>query len=314
MTANAPAAPPSEVDAIPPHARLLLERLTRLRVVTAPQAHLLTPDFAKRSLRNAYHRLATLVRHRWLVMDAVAPSRGAATAHYYRLGYRALRPLGVEKRVTLLQRPAQHVLEYLLFAAEVYARAIAAGWYVGSPAFLAPKNHAAALARFCEFLKRRALERLKAAEARHAPPAELLEARRSAEQLPKFLPQQLNFEFLYRLDARGQTDTIVLLLVDDVRRSVASQVAALPLVARADCGLLVRDNDSVWDAQTQALAFAGPRLPELRRAVAARFGEAFLSTDTEFAQLWARTARPVQPGAPRAALRSPTITASKGQS
>lgn len=279
---------------IPAHAVVLLDRLTRLRVVTAPQAHLLTPAFAKRSLRNAYHRLASLVRQGWLVMDAVAPSRGAATPHYYRPSHKALRTLRLESKVGLIQRPAQHVLEYLILRAEVYARARADGWHIGSSIFLAESDRATALARFEAFLKRRALERYKAAVARRAPAAQVLEFQSALQQLPAFLPKALTFEYLCRIDPQSkETTDVVLLVVDDVRRAVASQVEALPLIARTDCTVLIRDCDSVYDSDKQALAFVGSRLVELRRAVSARFGEVFLATDTALPTVWARATRPV---------------------
>jgi hypothetical protein len=268
-------------------------------VVTAPQAHLLTPAFAKHSLRNAYHRLASLVRQGWLVMDAVAPTRGAATPHFYRPSHQALRSLRIESKVGLIQRPAQHVLEYLLLRAEVYARARAAGWYVGSPIYLAPADRDGALNRFASFLKRRALERYKAAVARRAPAAQVLELQTAVQQLPAFLPRELAFEYLFRVDPKSkETTEIVLLLVDDVRRSVAAQVNALPLSAKPDCGVLIRDCDSVYDPDKKALAFTGARLPELRRAVAARFGEQFLATDLALPTVWARSTRPTTAAKP----------------
>lgn len=281
-------------NVIPEFAAPLLERLTRLRVCTAAQAHLLTPALARRSLRNAYHRLATLVRNGWLTMDAVAPSRGAATAHFYRPSHQALRALGLQTKVTLLQRPAQHVLEYLLLRAEVYARARAAGWYVGSPHFLPPAQHTAALGHFTAFLKGRALERYKAAQARRAPPAQLNDLKSALEQLPHFLPKELTFEFLYRADAKGHVTDVLLMLVDDVRRSVVSQVEALPLAAKLDCGVLVRDCDSVWNPDAAALHFTGTRLLDLRRALAARLGDELLATDTALPNVWARSTRPAQ--------------------
>lgn len=289
---------------IPEHALILLERLTRLRVITAPQARLLTPAFAKRSLRNAYHRLATLVRQGWLVMDAVAPTRGAATAHFYRPSHQALRALKLEQKVGLIKRPAQHVLEYLLLRAEVYARADAAGWYIGSPLYLAPEKHAAALGRFSDFLRVRALDRYKAAQARRAPAAQLLELKAEIDRLPAFLPKELTFEFLFRVDPKSHhTTSVVLLLVDDVRRAVASQVEDLPLAAKADCPILIRDCDSVWNTDARTLAFTGTRLTELRRAVSARFGD-FLTDETVLPTVWARATRPAQHEAASAASPS----------
>jgi hypothetical protein len=294
----------SAKNVIPEYAAPLLERLTRLRVCTAPQAHLLTPAFARRSLRNVYHRLITLVRNRWLVMDAVSPTRGAATPHFYRLSHQALRALGLESKVGLLQRPAQHVLEYLLLRAEVYARARAAGWYVGSPVFLAPSQHAAALHHFHGWLKGRALERYKSAQQRRASPAQLADFKAAIEQLPRFLPTELGFEFLYRADREGRVSQVVLLLVDDVRRSVVAQVDALPLVARADCPVLIRDCDSVWNPDTGSLHFTGARLLDFRRALARRFGEGPLSADAVLPAVWARSTR----STPQPAVQPSTVT------
>lgn len=287
----------SEADSskavIPEHAKPLLDRLVRLRVCTASQAHLLTPAFASHSLRNAYHRLSVLVRNGWLVMDAVAPQRGASAPRYYRPSHRALRAMQLEKRVGLLQRPAQHVLEYLLFRTEVYARARAAGWWVGSSTFLAPAAAGRALETLHSFLKARALARFRAAEAKRLP-APIAEARTALEQLPAFLPAKLDFEFLYRVDAKNRPSHVVLLLVDDVRRSVVSQVDALPLVARHDCGILIRDCDSVWNPDTRSLHFTGARLVDLRRGVSSRLGAPLLDTDVELPSVWARFTRPPQ--------------------
>jgi hypothetical protein len=276
---------------LPPYAYVLVERLTRLRVLTAPQAHLLTPVLARFKLRNAYFRLATLVRNGWLVLDAVSPERGCVTPRFYRPSHKTLRLLGLEHKVGLLQRPVQHVLESLLFRAEVYARATQAGWYIGSPSFLAPDKHSVVLAHLHEYLKRRALERYKAAQARCASPAELLEARAAVDQLPAFLPATLDFEFLYRVDTKARaTSEVVLLLLDDVRRSADSQAKALPLAAARDCPVLVRDAESVFDVATRAVA-PSRRLLELRRAATGRFGSQLLQIESVLPDIWARFAR-----------------------
>ena len=280
-----------ESDNIPPVATVLLDRLTRLRVCTAPQAHLLTPMLQKTSLRNAYHRLQTLVRNGWLVTDSVAPPRGAVSSHYYRPSHRALQAMGLEKRVSLLQRPAQHVLEYLLFRTEVYARLTGAGWWLGSPTFLPADKHDAALSRFSAFLRARALARYEAAQRRRAPAAEILELRTDFERLPSFLPKQLDFEFAFRVDATKQVSSVMLLVVDDVRRAAASQVAALPRVARHDCSVFIRDNDSVWNVTANTLDFTGFRLRQLRSLVAERLGSHVLATDVELPNVWPHSRR-----------------------
>lgn len=280
---------------VPAHAAPLLERLTRLRVITAPQAHLLTPALAAHSLRNAYVRLQTLVRQGWLVADAVTPMRGRASAHYYRPSHQALCAMKLGHKNGYLQRPAQHVLEYLLLRAEVYARAVAQGWYIGSPTYLPEDKHAAALAHLAGFLRQRALDRFKTAQTKRASAAQLLELRTAVEQLPHFLPKALTFEFLYRVDkATGRTTEVVLLLVDDVRASVARQVACLPLAAKTDCSIFIRDCDSVFNPDTKSFVLQGLRLGELRRAVAKRFGDALLTTDTHLPNVWARCTRPPQ--------------------
>lgn len=286
---------------IPEHALPLLERLVRLRVCTAPQARLLSPALARRGVRNAYCRLATLVRQGWLVADAVTPHRGAVTAFYYRPSHRALRRLGLERKVGLLQRPAQHVLEYLLFRTEVYTRARAEGWYVGSPSYLAPAQRAAALEHFNGYLQRRAVERYRAAQASQAGPSVVGELRVAAERLQAFLPKELDFEFLYRVDAAGHVSELVLLLVDDVRRSVTSQVGTLPLAAGLDCSVLIRDCDSVYCRETASVRFVGARLRELERGVRERFGEGLPINRALLEGVWARTQRPSQ----REAVASP---------
>lgn len=259
------------VKPLPDYARPLLERLLRLRVCTARQAHLLTPALAQRSLRNAYHRLAGLVAQGWLVTDAIVPSRGTATAYYYRPSFQALASMGLASKVGYLQRPPQHVLEYLLFRVDVYVQARAAGWFVASPYFLAPAQHAGALTHLNHFLQSRAQERLRVAQAEHAAPARVAELKVALERLPHFAPKALTFEFLFRADPRGRVSDVVLLLVDDVRRSVAAQVDALPLAAKGECRVLIRDCDSVWNAEANAPHLLGPRLGDLRRAVSQRF-------------------------------------------
>lgn len=285
-----------ENDTIPSVATVLLDRLTRLRVCTAPQAHLLTPALRKTSLRNAYHRLQTLVRNGWLVTDSVAPPRGAVSSHYYRPSHRALQAMGLEHKTKLLQRPVQHVLEYLLFSAEVYARLTEAGWWLGSPTFLPEDKHASALGRFTGFLRARALARYEAAQKRRAPAAEILELRTALDQLPAFLPKTLNFEFAFRIDAANQVSAVMLLVVDDVRRAIASQVDVLPRLARHDCSVFIRDNDSVWNETTNELDFAGSRLRQLRAHVAERLGPQVLATDTALPTVWPHTRR-LPPGA-----------------
>lgn len=286
---------------IPVFAQPLLDRLTRLRICTPAQAHLLTPALARRSLRNAYHRLNTLVKHGWLVMDAVVPSRGAATAHYYRPSHQALRALKLEhKKLTLLQRPVQHVLEYLLLRAEVYARARAAGWYVGSPVYLPEAKRPDALNLFNAFLRSRSLERYKAAQANRASPAQLNDLKSALDQLPLFLPKELTFEFLYKADAKGAVLEVVLLLVDDVRRAVASQVNALPLSAKLDCTVMIRDCDSVWNSDGASLSFTGVRLVDMQRAVAERFRNELAVNSSILPEVWARSTRPSQHEAKRA--------------
>lgn len=281
-------------NASPPQfAAVLLDRLTRLRVVTASQAHQLTPTLARRTLRNAYHRLSRLVAQGWLAMDAVAPHRGAAAPHYYRPSYKALRHLGLEKKLGLIQRPAQHVLDYLLFRAEIYARAEQGGWYIGSPIFLQSEKHSVVLARFCEYLKRRALERYKAAQANAASSAILLQLRAEIERLPLFLPKELTFEFLYQVDSKtAQTTSVVLLLIDDVRRSIKSQVEALPLAAKQNCEIVIRDCESVWNPDEGAHAFVGRRLIDLRQAVTSRFGDELQESPLVLPSVWGRIARP----------------------
>lgn len=264
---------------------------------------MLTPALAQRSLRNAYHRLSRLVAKGWLVTDAIVPSRGTATAYYYRPSFQALGSMGLASKVGYLQRPPQHVLEYLLFRVDVYVQARAAGWFVGSPHFLAPAQHAGALAHFNAFLQARALERVRTAETEHAAPARIAELKLALERLPHFTPKELGFEFLFRTDPKRRVSDVVLLLVDDVRRSVAAQVDALPLAAKGECRVLIRDCDSVWNAETNAPHLLGPRLGDLRRAVSQRFLGALPEADAVLPDVWAHS---VGRSAVKSSPRSPS--------
>lgn len=125
-----------------------------------------------------------------------------------------------DERSVLAVRPKQHILEYLLFRNDIYARALAAGWKLASPTVSPPERIPAFLAAFNEWAIRAKTAEVNALRtAGKAWDVRLAEGQ--LERLPKFLPTKFTFEFLYRLGADRRVAELVLLVVDDPRRAVS---------------------------------------------------------------------------------------------
>ena len=265
--------------------RRLLERLARLRVLTSSQAHQLLDVFARRTERNTRKRLAAMERAGWVKSELSRPARGAFSSRFYRLAFRGLVALGLEKETYLLTRPRQHILEYLLFRNDVYSAARASGWYVASPVLHPEENLGPFLKQFSSWVLLQQQRRV--AEARVAGPAALMREEAELKRLPTFLPKALTFEFLVKLDARGLPAELVLLVVDDPRRAVRRQFSNLPLLRLEGAALCLRDMDSRFDVELSQLSQPSKRLREWRRLLSEKHGQSLLATDTHFPGLWA---------------------------
>jgi hypothetical protein len=267
----------------------MLQRVARLRAVTAPQAHALVELLARTSLRNAYARLATLVRNGFLRMEPVWPERGRYSAFYYQLAHAGLRAVRREKDRNLLARPPQHVLEYLLLRNDVYAAARRDGWIVASPLLTRSDLHATALETFRTWALETKRAEIRDMQVRGRHPVEVARALQELERLPRFLPSTFNFEYLARRGGSGRVGEMALLIVDDPRRAVRRQAANLPSRAVLVPGLrlVLRDSESRFDLASRVLYRPSSRLRTWRRTLAAHYGEEFLATDTLWPDVWA---------------------------
>lgn len=264
--------PRPSVPEIPPEEYALLLRLQRLRVLTSFQAHWLVDSFhapnpdTQRPLteRNTRLRLRRLAEEGFLKSAPSHPEKGGFSGLYYRLGGKGLRALGLGENKELLRRPSAPVLRYLLLRNEVFARGRHAGWRVVSPLLFEPVDHPALLAEL--------------------------------EPCLEFLsdPPRLTFDCLLGLAPEGgSVPSLVLLVVDDVRRAILptartpltlAQAEELPALGPGG-RLLLRDTDSRWDPSTSTLE-ASPRLRQWRRVLSRRYGPESLETDTLFPDLW----------------------------
>jgi len=293
--------------------RILL-RIARLRVVTGPQAHALVEVLAGGSLQNAYARLATLVRNRFLVTEPIWPHRGCFSAYHYRLASAGLQAIRRDRDRHLLARPSQSILEYLLFRNEVYAAARRAGWFIASPVLTRADLHPVALDTFRQWAIRAKEQEVNELRAAGRPEAEVARADQDLERLPRFLPQTFGFEYLMKR-ADGRVTDIVLLVIDDPRRAIQRPkglASHLPHVERErvlqvngrsvalpGLRLLLRDAQSVYDLGRGELFRPSPRLRALRRVLAEQYGQEFLATDTLFPGVWAHRVRPPAASSPR---------------
>lgn len=280
----------------------LLHRISRLRVMTASQAHKLFDPFVKKTERAVRARLKGLEEAGFLKVDLVDPSRGAVAKHFYRLAYRGLRELNRDPTThtlerpsdtNLLKRPSQFVLEYLLFRNEVYARARSEGWHIGSPVFTPSADQGRYLALFRHWALGAAQAEVETVSARLHGAADAIRARQFLERLPRFLPSALTFEFLVRINSKREPKELVLLVMDDPRRSVESQIGQLP-GALPGLRLILRDTESRFDVAQDRLVATSRRLRRWQRLLVDRYGSEILKTDTLFPELWARVVpRPV---------------------
>ncbi len=317
---------PSDTDAKLSHAQLarrrgrpfrveayrgLLERIHVLRVITAEQAQWLHRPWREKSKRNASARLKQLVSEGYLKADLHEPPKGRVSVHFYQLTHRALSFLGKPANSTLLARPAQHVLDYLLLRNDVWAHARAAGYELASPLLLDVAHHARALKvveTWGALRARKELARLKATPG--VSPDALTRAEEEIRRVSLFAPKALSFDFAYRLSPQQLPEDLVLVIVDDPRRQVARrgrsmpkkpsktppQVDGLPQLGFHGDRLLLRDAQSRWNVPEARLQAPSTRYLEWKKALAQRYGRDFLATDTLFPDLWAH--RLTTPGSP----------------
>lgn len=274
---------------IPDDLAPLFQRMMRLRVLTAEQAHRLVEVLARHSPRNTRGRLRLLVRDGLLRAELVAPPSGGRSPYYYAPTSKSLRLLGRENERYLLARPPQHILEYLLYRNEVYATARADGWHIGSPVLTPPGDHGRYLQLFAHWARART-----DLELARASGAERLRLQQELERLPLFAPKQLTFEFALRVDAGRRPTDLALLILDDPRRSIEAQLQDLPTSLPVGTTLVLRDHLSALDEAAAAVR-PSSRLRRWQRALAKRFGADALSNELLWPRLWARRIRAVNP-------------------
>jgi hypothetical protein len=285
----------------------ILQRLAQLRAATAPQLHALLDFLRESKPRTTYARLERLVRDGYVRTDLIRPERGRFSPYFYGLASAGLAILKREnERSVLLTRPRQPILRYLLFRNEIYARARMAGWLIASPVLASPEAQLRYLQVFNEWAIDAKKRELAEVQARGWGPMDVAAVKQDAEQLPRFLPKALSFEALLKLDRSGRATDVVLLIVDDPRRSVKRQSEGLPHVdperthkerkterhyKLPGLRLLLRDVESEYDLTRAEVFKASTRLRTWRRVLLERFGETkgrvLLSTDTLFPDLWA---------------------------
>jgi hypothetical protein len=276
----------------------LLQRLARLRVLRSSQAHGLFEPFASHSDRNARKHLRKLVETGYLRAALIEPGKGPFSAFYYQLASRGLAVIGREKDRYLLARPPQHVLRFLLFRNDIYAAARNAGFHVGSPILTPIPDQPSYLDLFRQWAVDSKRRHLSSLEAARAPQVDLIRARQDLERLPRFLPQQLKFEFLVRVDGVRAPSEMILLVIDNPTRRIdrapasrrprrTAQIQDLPTVVLPGLRLCLRDAQSRYDLIKHELFLTSGRLRKWRRLLAAKYGEDFLATDTLFPDLWA---------------------------
>lgn len=282
--------------------RGLLERVSILRVLTAEQARWLHRPWREKTERNARARLAQLVTEGYLQAQPYRPPKGRASSHFYQLTHRALGFLGQSPSSSLLARPAQHVLDYLVLRNEVWAQLRAEGYEVASPLLLDAAHHPKALKvveTWAVLQGRKELARLKAQSG--VSPDALSRAEQDIRRIPLFAPKALTWDFAYRLNAKHLPDELLLVVVDDPRRQVSRrsgkaparpsksrpQLEGLPPPGFAGDRLLLRDSESRWSVKAARLSALSKRLIDWRAALTQRYGRPFLATDTLLPDLWA---------------------------
>ena len=221
-----------------------------------------------------------LTDHGYLVKQPVNARKGAYTASFHMLGWKALLELQGEKAgPRQLARPSPTVLDYLLLRNELYAEARRAGWYVASPVLVTPGSEAEAryLKLFRAWVEMEL--RRKLLQAQRDSPADALRFQAEIDNLGRLLPTSLSWEFLMRVDERRQPSEYVILGLDDPRRSVGKQVDAIPTDGLERARLLVRDAESRYDTTKREVFFVSSRLAAWRRAAARRLGEDLVHAD-----------------------------------
>jgi hypothetical protein len=211
--------PRPSVPEVGPDVARLLFRLQRLRVMTPFQAHWLVEDFnavnpetgKPRTERNTRMRLQRLAEEGFIKSWLTHPEKGGYSGIYYRLGGKGLRVLGASEDKSLLRRPPPLVLRYLLLRNEVYARAREAGWHVLSPVLSVEEIHPKLLEHFHSFWRRQLEARVREGQ---------LAAREELDRLDIYLPKELTFDSLLRADKNWRMESLVLVIVDDPRRTV----------------------------------------------------------------------------------------------
>ena len=283
------------------HVRIL-QRLVRLRAATSRQLHRLCDPLMGMDERAVRRRLERMEKHRLVKSGVLRPQRGAFSPLYYQLAYGGLVELGRGEDVQLTKRPPQHVLEYLIFRNEVYATARAAGWRLAAPVLVPEHDHASYLALYTSWAKRARLGHLEALRARKAHAGEMLMARLDHERVEKFAPTELSFDFIMRLGDDGTPIEVALLVVDDPRHSIRTQVGCLPAELQPGLRLVLRDHLTRYDLLAGKTYGVSRRLREWQAALAKRYttlpftGEALLAeadANPLFPDVWAvRTAAP----------------------
>lgn len=274
----------------------ILQRLARLRVATGSQLHRLAEPLAGHHFSNTKQRLARMVKHGLLQTGKLRPARGAYSAHYYQLAYAGIAALDRSRDTSLIRRPRQHILEYLVFRAEVYATARSAGWRLAGPTLTPAADHAAYLAIFAAWGEKALTRQVEQLRTAHAPQDLVARARQDLARVGKFLPGALSFDFFFRLDAERKPEDLILVIVDDPRRSIDSQLRLLPPEMYPGTRLLLRDHLTRYDLGSRRPYRLNDRLRPWRRALVDRYqdlGERLLKNDRLFPDLWAvRTAAP----------------------
>lgn len=230
-------------------------------------------------------RLQVLVRQNFLRAGLVDPPQGGRSRYWYGLTSKSLSLLDRSSERYLLVRPQQHILEYLLLRNDVYARARAEGWHIGSPIFTPPADHG----RYLELFHRWATEQQQRELARtDVSPAERLRAHQDFERLPLFLPKALTFEFLVKVGPDRAPAEVALVVIDDPRRSIERQIDGLPAFSPPRMRLVLRDTSSRYDPERQQLTQPSARLRKWRRLLTGRLGEEVTTKAELFPELWAR--------------------------
>ena len=282
------------------------QRLVRLRVATAPQLERLCTPLAGRARSVVHQRLRRMVLHGLLQTGLVRPSRGAYSSVYYQAAHAGLVALGREAEKHLLRRPRQHILEYLVFRAEVYATVRHAGWHIGSPVLTPRADQQRYLALFRRWAKQdRERYHAELCQRRGTPQSVLMAARQDAERVEKFAPRELTFEFILKVNDAREPVGLALLVLDDPRRSVRAQLSQLPGELHPGMRIILRDHRTRYYTLTGRTYLDNPRLRQWKLALARRYTTEPAAAEELFARelrdplfpdLWAvRTAAPTIP-------------------